>query len=474
MNTATSPALGVALRVRSQFRILHDGQDDQVIRVPSEAITELIRELAATVQVSVHQIIPFPPWKSATESYSDLLSRDLAKQGLFVRRIYLLPPGDFTWELIERRLAGDRADGMDARLLPIRDVLGDFSRGMPSNIWMIDEKTVVREWPSATGEPTWTVSAHEEDLKWAYGLWDALWGRATPEPRASHVSDLKDPLVLSADWVDRVAPMSCTTDLVDNTGCAWYHGAWQYLRLFGMVSNPSWHDEFYRMSLPTAIDRALRTTGKARVLISGTADYALLAYVLEAVDSLKAREQVSIKVIDMCPTPLMTCRWYAKQRGAKVTVEELDILKAPEDMNGEFDVITTDALLTRFSRKDSEKVVATWARLLSAGGTVVTTARIHPKDSPRLRSAEDEVSEFVARARRRAARWLWCLDAKLDTLTSSARRYALRIHSYDIGDEDKVRSLFTSNGFDVTDSMKEVLGELRPTEYAEIVAIKRQ
>jgi SAM-dependent methyltransferase len=474
MIAGTPPALGVARRVRSQFRILRDGQDDQVIRVPSDAITELIRELTATVQVSVHQIVPFPPRESATESYSDLLWRDPARRGLFVCRLYLLPPGDLDSRLIERRLAEDRADGMDVRCLPVGDVLGDFSHGTPSNIWMIDEKTVVRERPSAFDAPAWTVSARAEDLKWAYDLWDALWGHATPEPNVSDISDLKDPLVISADWVAKLAPMSCTTDVVDSTGCAWYHGTWQYLRLFGLASNPGWHDQFYRLHLPAAVKKALRSRDTVRLLISGTADYLLLAYVLKAVDGLEARERVSINVMNMCPTPLMACRWYAKQRGVKVAVDEMSILKAPDEMNGEFDVITADAFLTKFSLEDSEQVVATWARLLRPGGRVVTTVRIHPMDSPCIRSTEDEVSAFVARARKRAARWLWCLDAKLDELTSSARRYALRIHSTDLGDVDRIEGAFTSNGFDVTHILEPVPGELRPTKYAQIVATKRE
>jgi SAM-dependent methyltransferase len=245
--------------------------------------------------------------------------------------------------------------------------------------------------------------------------------------------------------------------------------------MFGLVSNPTWHDDFYRSQLQTAIKRSLRDNRYPELLISGCADYALLAYALRAVDSLNARNTVRIKVIDICPTPLLTCGWYAKQCDADVTLEEVNIREAPEKMNGQFDVIVADAFLTRFSRADSEKVVATWTRLLRPGGTVITTVRLHPLDAPYIRGIEDEVSDFVTRARRRAARWLWCLDARLDGLTSSARRYALRIQSHNVGDLDEVQQLFTANGFRVEFSdLQPVPGELRPTKYAQITAIKRK
>jgi hypothetical protein len=470
-----SPAIGVAKKVQSRFLTSPEDQENRLIQVPADGMVDLVRELTGTVKSTVHQVIPFPPRESAAQSYSYSIWRNLSQQGVFVRRIYLVPPGEIEAESIERQMMGDRSCGIDVRCLPITSAFRYLPSEMPGNIWILDETTVVRESSRGGGDSTWTVSEQPEEVSRAYAVWDDLWAHATSQAHFPESEDMPDPLVLTADLFARMAPITCTHDYEESTSCSWYHGAWQYLRLFGMVSNPKWHDAFYRIQLVGALSHALKSTDrKVQLLLSGCADYALLAYILQAADRLGARDRVRIKVIDVCPTPLICCRWYAKEHNAEISVEELDILNAPQKMSRKLDIITCDAFLTRFPRSESEKLVAAWGKLLRPGGLLVTTIRVHPLDSSSIRNSEDEISDFVTRARSRAGRWLWCLDANLDALTSAARRYALRIRSTDVGDVSKIKDLLDANGFDILfDKLHRVPGEFRATSYLQVVAVKR-
>lgn len=78
-----------------------------------------------------------------------------------------------------------------------------------------------------------------------------------------------EPLKLSAPLALRLAPRLCRD-------CAWFHGLWQVLRLLGLNTTPEHHARFFRERLR----RECRALDRPRVLISGTADYSLLAHLL--------------------------------------------------------------------------------------------------------------------------------------------------------------------------------------------------
>src|SRR6266550_1459365 len=101
---------------------------------------------------------------------------------------------------------------------------------------------------------------------------------------------LVEPIVESAAWLDRVAATHCTS--TDGRSCAWYHRSWQYLRLLGLVSNPSWHTDFFVDELR----RAFAGREHVEVLVSGCADYSMFAHVAFALD-----ERVRCTALDWCP-----------------------------------------------------------------------------------------------------------------------------------------------------------------------------
>ncbi|MDR0783211.1 MAG: class I SAM-dependent methyltransferase [Propionibacteriaceae bacterium] len=169
------------------------------------------------------------------------------------------------------------------------------------------------------------------------------------------------------------AAVFCTSDHVDPEDCSWYHGTWQYLRMLDMVATPSWHSYFYETAFNDAFE-----TGCRSVLISGTADYCLLAHILRASAWFP---DVAITVTDLCQTPLESCKWFAERHGVEIATTASNICEHWEDYSGSFDLITSDAFLTRFTDDMVDKVLKCWNRLLSDHGRVVTTVRVHHPQS---------------------------------------------------------------------------------------------
>jgi len=276
-----------------------------------------------------------------------------------------------------------------------------------------------------------------------------------------------------AEWAETAfttAPLSCTHDQVDNSSCAWYHGAWPALRALDVVSSPAWHHEFYSSNLY----RKMRVPATRRILISGTADFSILAFVLAAVKGLDP--QPEIHIIDLCPTPLEACLWYSLRTGGKIAVLQRSVLDLPEVLmegpgkgsNEFFDLIVTDALLTRFEFGDAKDIVTNWFRLLRPGGSVITTVRLHPRDV-----SDGSASDFTAKVAglvqlRREPSKITNHD-----LVAAADVYARRITSHNLGDVGDVSSLFIKVGFVLEhEDVAPVKGELTRTQYLRLVARK--
>lgn len=285
----------------------------------------------------------------------------------------------------------------------------------------------------------------------------------------SHSSqlDLEEPLVTSADLVSGVADVLCTADHIDPTGCSWYHGTWQYLRLANLVSTPTWHHSFYQENLAESI----ASRADSRVLISGTADYSLLAYVLGAARDATAHAEIT--VLDMCPTPLFACQWLAKREGHRIRTTQEDVLNCTSLALGAFDVIATDAFLTRFGAGGTPQILRAWHSLLAPGGLVITTVRLHDLN-PVIRDTEALIQAFVDRGRIAFERWSVFLRTPLEDLVLRADAYARRMKSLRVASPAEIPVMFHEAGFEVIfTEVAEVPGELQPTSYMRLVARRR-
>jgi len=297
----------------------------------------------------------------------------------------------------------------------------------------------------------------------ALTTWNSFWSRSEDTLESARAVDLEEPLVLSADLIRGVADVLCTHDHVDRDSCSWYHGSWQYLRLLNMVSTPTWHSSFYL----DHIRKGIEGRSSPKVLITGTADYSMFAYV-DAAARLGGCAP-TIQVVDLCPTPLFACSWYAKRVQRPVTTVERDILQLGEaPLDEPCDVICTDAFLTRFSTEDVTLIAQVWASNLRPGGKLVTTVRVHPRSLPG-RSSEEAVRDFRERAQQRSQRWETFLDIASPDIGELADAYARRMQSTNLGDEERILESLRDAGFEITSSaLAEVDGELYPTTYLRV------
>jgi SAM-dependent methyltransferase len=495
---AVNRLLDVARQARRQHRRVFEGPAKDVVRLPETAETELIHAVSRSVSRSVQQIVPFSCYRT-DDDFSHRVWRGVAAaedRGVAVQRLYVIPPGGDPAGAVDAQIAADRAAGAESRRLRLgsRLKLGTSRETSPwalaadlplSELWLLDGSTVVRKELSDHGPPVWVVSARDSDVRWAGRVWQ-LWDTpAVANSRSEGQPDLMEPLVESARMIHTMAPMLCTRDHVDRVSCSWYHGVWQYLRLFDMVSSPSWHSSFYERWLATS----LAGEGRRRVLITGAADYSLLAYVIAAarVSGKLGAGLLEAHVMDLCATPLNACRWYADRFDLGVRLHEADILGDAASLlrrvrgdgpSGEFDLIATDAFLTRFSRDDVGRVLDNWRALLRPGGHVVTTVRLHPREARRrddtISGVPQELVRYTLRLRERALGWRGIIGIDLDALVAEANEYIKRITSTDIGDLDDIVGLIRRHGFQIVpgDSGVEtadVDGELAPTVYARMV-----
>jgi SAM-dependent methyltransferase len=475
-----------ARRARLIYRSSLDGTDQLSVRVPGRANDELLSRIAPQVNEKLCQIVPFGGHQPEPERFAQVVLRNLIHDNRTVQRLYLVPSGQAGDPSLRRQMDRDRKLGCEVAVLavePFREIPMD-------DVWLIDESAVVRSDPAQAGGDAWILSTRATDVNETCEFWQQLWDdRQSPVDTVlnQYPPDLTARLLTSAPMIRQAASMLCRGGHVgvEEGPCDWYHGYWQYLRLFNMVSSPSWHPKFYHDQL----HRQIYGPAEARrILITGCADYSILAFVLASLNEHDGRRlDVATHVLDLCPTALAACRWYAKQVHAQVTTHEGDITDRSQIVAAlgagpegkPFDLLIADAFLTRFNRGEADKVMRSWHALLRPGGQVMTTVRLHPRnrdpfatdDRAGDTSFSDPIANFQLRLRRRAEPWRRFLDIDIDNLCEAARQYALRMISNDMGDKEEIVDMFRRNGFKVEyENVEPVDGELVKTSYLRIVA----
>lgn len=264
----------------------------------------------------------------------------------------------------------------------------------------------------------------------------------------------------SANILYDVANDNCKNGIVDKN-CVWYHSIWQYLRMMDVVSSPTWHSDFYSEQL----SKALKNEGINNILISGTADYSMLAYVIKCVKEMKIK--ANVYVLDTCKTPLIACEWLAKMEDIEITCINENILDYCN--NNFFDIICTDAFLTRFSNEDAKLVINKWYNLLRINGKIITTIRIHDTNETNNHS---NIENFIDKIKNNYEYYKNDIKIPLDELIKKAELYVNNMKSNNLGNENCILSKFER--FIIDYNIRKVVGELLETKYIEIVAQKKE
>lgn len=247
-------------------------------------------------------------------------------------------------------------------------------------------------------------------------------------------AELLESALLAHGW----APGLCQHDHAGGS-CAWYHGAWQFLRMLGLMSTSGVHAAHYAAELA----RTRRDPSFRKVLVTGSADYSMLKLIADARDP--SDPPLTHVVLDRCATPLRICEWYAQRHGLRVETLHQDVLDPlPE---GAFDSVYTHAFMGNFDDSDRRRLVEQWARALRPGGRVVTVQRVrddYPGDIVRFSAAEAEA--FVARVAELAPSLLPPEAAELDVV-AMARGHARNFWALPVRSADGLRALFEDAGF---------------------------
>jgi hypothetical protein len=413
-------------------------------------------------------------WEPRSVYYQAL--RFAAKNGKRIHCAFLLPlRGARHNATLKEHLRLDQEAGIDVSVLYVGRLIAaapaPFAESLEISIW--DDEVVCIATPAEPeaggGGIEWRLSRRTEDLQASIGVRQLILKEAEDVTTASNderfALDLEEPMLITAPIAAGLAPVLCQGDYVSPGDCSWYHSVWQYLRIFDMVSTPTWHEQFYL----DALSRLAAEGGSDRILISGTADYSMLAHVLRAYR--RAGRSPHVVVVDLCETPLLLCRWYGKYAGQRVEAIRGDIFQ----FTGEepFDLIVSDAFLTRFDDRQSTQLLRKWADLLRQEGSAITTVRIGSNPRGATSKATPEQAEaFRKRALGEARKWRGFLDRSPEEIAEMAHSYAEQMTSHAVGSAVDLRGAFEAAGFAVHSQIAEVPGELVATDYARVIATK--
>lgn len=273
-----------------------------------------------------------------------------------------------------------------------------------------------------------------------------------------------EPLSDSADINYNIAVHNCQNGIMSNGDCTWYHSVWQYLRIINKVSSPEWHATFYE----TCFNKLFTEKENPKILISGTADYSLLAYVYNS--SKKMNNKAEIFVLDTCKTPLKICEWYAEKHGFKIKILNMSVLDLSQ-LSTKFDLICSDAFLTRFTKIEAKVVVSNWYDVLNENGMVVTTVRTREYGNF---ENDEHKNNYIKDCVDRFQKWEGYFNISIKLFEQMVEDYVNKMYSHNIGSKNTITTMFKNVGFvfDEISTINDTPGELSETSYYEICCRK--
>ena len=454
--------------VLRRARQREDSHNRETLYFPTSYERDLYLALAENASQTVDRIIICGSETPDAHSFHRTIWRDVADAGVESRAVYVLSHIGLSRSGVKELIDLDLDSGIKVRTVAINQLPDALAQAGLTETIIIDRRVsaMAPRVYDRFSAASWTVTQSAEHVDGFRDLMEAIWESAFDPKDLPTTLSLDEPLVQSAPLISGVAPVLCAGDHVDPKGCAWYHGTWQYLRLMDLVSTPTWHDEFYRDSL-----RKVSNKGARKVLITGTADYSVLAYAIDAFS--ERQESYDITVVDLCPTPLFACQWYGKRVGIGVETVADDVLRFATRTNERYDLIVTDAFLTRFAGNQLDKVLEAWHGLLNVDGTVITTVRAH-SETDHGQTADEAVASFQERALNRWSRWESFISLSRTEVAYRAEAYARRMVSNPIGTVDDIVATVSPLFHLIDKQLAFVPGELYPTKYLRVNMTKRR
>jgi hypothetical protein len=171
-------------------------------------------------------------------------------------------------------------------------------------------------------------------------------------------------------------------------GCARYHKAWSFLRLFARGGALPAGEDFYREELKSVMER-----GGKRVLLSGSADTGLMALVSKVFKEFDVTPELTL--VDRCRTVIEQNKLFADSINLNVHFFVGDI----QDFRAEpFDVIMAHSFMLFFPQDELNVLASAWQGLLKEDGIVLSTDILTSSPDPVLLSemAEEQIENKLA------------------------------------------------------------------------------
>lgn len=190
---------------------------------------------------------------------------------------------------------------------------------------------------------------------------------------ATLIAELDEPLRDSARINYRTALELCADNILGVDCCA-YHAIWQYLRLADVA-------RAVRVDGPLFVDAAERFARAGRlnrVLVSGTADYSMLAHLAHG--AARAGRRPQFDVLDTCATTLSMNSWYARVRKLDVRVIQDSVHDFEPDE--QYDLICTHSFLPWHPAERRPALFQRWGSWLVPGGHLCFSNRVSATGIP--------------------------------------------------------------------------------------------
>jgi SAM-dependent methyltransferase len=210
----------------------------------------------------------------------------------------------------------------------------------------------------------------------------------------------------------------------------------------GLASTPEHHADFYRR----AFQSVTGGSGAPRVLVSGAADYSMLAHVLAFYRERGVEPAVT--VVDRCDTALFLNRWYAQRESASVERSRCDILEYAA--GAPFDAVCTHSFLVWFSPEQRIRLLAKWRQLLRPGGAVITVTRVRATaGTERVRFSPEQAQSFRATVLGKAESMRALLQLDPAEMAHEADIFMNGQRPWPVRSRAEIQQLFERSGFRV-------------------------
>jgi hypothetical protein len=202
---------------------------------------------------------------------------------------------------------------------------------------------------------------------------------------------IAEPLLESAPLAFATAMAQCPHD----SACQVYHAVWQYLRMAEVVRSVRVDGPIY-----AAVAQRMARAGRLRrVLVTGTADYSMLAHL--AYGARLAGTEVEFSILDRCATALHLNEWYADRNGLDVRTIQADVLEY--EGCDEYDLICTHSLLTLLPPASRGRLFGRWRTWLAQDGRICFSNRVWDRH---IHLSQQDVDRRAAGMAERAVRKL--------------------------------------------------------------------